>query len=73
MVLTFCTTMPYEPAADPLHPGGGGAEGAIDWVTACLASKLATGLAVAAAARVRSRSAFCISLTLLGSGINYKI
>ena len=50
----------YEPAADPVHPGGGGAEGAMDSVTACLARSLATGLAEAAAARARKVNAYCM-------------
>lgn len=36
--LILCTTIPYNPVAEPVHPGGGGSDGAIEAVTACLAT-----------------------------------
>ena len=52
--------MAYEPAAELVQPGGGGAEGAIDSVTACLTTSLPIGLAEAMAARAMRESAYCI-------------
>lgn len=59
-----CTTRAYEPAAEVVHPGGGGAEGAIEAVTACLASSCVNGFAEAAAARARRTREYCIVLIL---------
>ena len=71
-VLRDCTAMLYEPVADPVQPDGGGSEGAIDSVTACLARILAIGLAEAVAARARRVKAYCIIIGLSIS-INYRI
>jgi len=53
IVLIVCTTIPYVLSAAPVHPGGGGSDGAMEAVTACLATSWATGFAEAAAARAR--------------------
>lgn len=47
-----------------MHPDGGGAAGAIEAVTACLATSLSNGLAVAAMAKARAARTYCILSTL---------
>lgn len=56
--------MAYEPDATVVQPGGGGAEGAIDAVTACRAISCFNGFAVAEATRARRANEYCIVLII---------
>lgn len=66
-VETSCTIRPYEPEAKVVHPGGGGAGGAIEAVTACRANSCFNGFAKAeATARASKMDVYCIVLVIEG-------
>ena len=56
--------MAYEPEAAVVQPGGGGASGAMEAVTACRAMSCFKGFAVAAAVRARRTRKYCIVLAI---------